>query len=164
MVILQEKCKWKKARNKKQNVFCLPSSVFHKKFLISILISILTAVIELGPPVSESSTRISKFYDPTDTGNRKLAIHRVWTGVPMNGEPKVITTTSSSTYNKDSLKLLYTHPQGLRITLKTFHFPETMQVLSNPTPITQSSINPQCPIGQKPTIIGLIIHKHSTPH
>ena len=31
--------------------------------------SILT-VIELGPPVSESSTRISKFYNPTDSEHK----------------------------------------------------------------------------------------------
>ena len=33
--------------------------------------------------------------------------------------------------------------QSLGITLETFHFPETVEVFSNPTPITQSSINHQ---------------------
>ena len=33
--------------------------------------------------------------------------------------------------------------KDLGITLEAFYFPETVQVLSNPTPITQSSINLQ---------------------
>ena len=33
------------------------------------ILSLLT-VIELGPPVLESSTRISKFYDPTDSEHK----------------------------------------------------------------------------------------------
>ena len=57
-------------------------------------------------------------------------------------EPAVITTTLSST-----AYVLYTHPytypESFGITLETFHFPETVQVFSNPTPITQSNINPQ---------------------
>ena len=68
--------------------------------------------------------------------------------------------TSSSTNNWRSLKILYTHPQSLGITLETFHFPENVSVFSNPTRINQSSINLQ---QNKPTAIGLIIHKHSTP-
>ena len=43
----------------------------------------------------------------------------------------------------ESLKVLYTYPQSLGITLETAHLPETAQVLLNPIPITQSSINPQ---------------------
>ena len=37
----------------------------------------------------------------------------------------------------------YMHIHSLGITLETFHFPETVQVLSNPTAITLSHINPQ---------------------
>ena len=32
---------------------------------------------------------------------------------------------------------------SIKITLETFHLPEIVQKLSDPTPITQSSINPQ---------------------
>ena len=45
--------------------------------------------------------------------------------------------------NGKSLKVLYTHPKNLDKTLETFHFPEIVQLVSDSTPITQSSINPQ---------------------
>ena len=35
------------------------------------------------------------------------------------------------------------HQISLEITQKTFHFPGTVQVFSNPTPIAQSKINPE---------------------
>ena len=45
---------------------------------------------ELGTPVSESSTKISKFYDPTDSEHKlhktrikKLAMHRGQNGIPL---------------------------------------------------------------------------------
>ena len=47
--------------------------------------------------------------------------------------------------------------------MESFYFPETMQVLSNPTPIIQRSISKtKPPVKQKPTTIDLIIYKHST--
>ena len=53
--------------------------------------SILT-VSELGPPVLESSTRISKFYaSPTDSeqnGSRKSITHRIQTAIVLIGNPK----------------------------------------------------------------------------
>ena len=74
----------------------------------------------------------------------------------------LITTTPCSPTNRESLKVLYAHPQSLGITLETFHFPETVQVFSNPT--THHSEQHQPPIKQKTTTIHLIIYKHSTQH
>ena len=71
---------------------------------------------------------------------------------------KVTTTTLSSAITEKSHNILNTHLQSLGTTLETFHFPETVQIFSNPTPITKSRINLQ----QKPTTIGLIRYKHST--
>ena len=55
------------------NAFCTPSlpflSVFHTKLTISELKSIIT-INELGPPVLESLTRISKFYAPADSEHK----------------------------------------------------------------------------------------------
>ena len=82
-------------------------------------------VTELGPPVSESSTRISKFYAST---NSKLKLTN-W-----------LTTTLCSAANGETPKVLYTHPESLGITLETFHFFKNVQVFLNTTPITQSSI------------------------
>ena len=61
----------------------------------------------------------------------------------LNWKPAVITTTLCPDTNGESCKVPYTHPKSLGITLERFHFPETVQVFSNSTPITQSSINPQ---------------------
>ena len=69
-----------KNKNQQNNAFCLPpplpppSLVFRTKFTTSELKSkkyqtekySTQTVNELGPPVLESSTRISKFYAPTD--------------------------------------------------------------------------------------------------
>ena len=114
--------------------------------------------------MSESSTRSSKFYDPSDC---KYIFHKTriknWLiigfGLGFPGwELTVITTTPCSTYTKmESLKLLYTHLQSLGTILETFHFPLTVQVLSKSTPSVQSSIRLQ----QNPTIICLTIYKHS---
>ena len=41
------------------------------------------------------------------------------------------------------IKQLLNYFYSLGITLETFRFPEIVQVFSNPTLITQSSINPQ---------------------
>ena len=46
----------------------------------------------------------------------------------------------------NSLDLYQTQNQKMKSwtnPVSLFHFPETVQVFSNPTPITQSSINPQ---------------------
>ena len=96
-------------------------------------------VIELGPPTSESSTGISKFYNPTDS-EHKLHKTRIenWLSIGFelefpSGEPTVITTTPYSTYSMmRSLKVLYSHLQGLVLNLKTFTF--TVQVPSKSTP------------------------------
>ena len=63
--------------------------------------------------------------------------------LPLGFNLALTTIKLCSATNGESLKVLYTHPQSLGITLETFHLPETAQVLSNPTPITQSSIKPQ---------------------
>ena len=62
---------WKKENMNQNNAFCLPLIGFStqsSQYQIwkGNMYSILT-VIELGPPVSKSSTWISKFYDPTDS-------------------------------------------------------------------------------------------------
>ena len=77
-------------------------------------------VIELGPPVSESSTRISKLYDPTDSEHKchKTKI-QYFLSIdfeldPPDWEPTVITTTPCSAYSiMGRLKVLYTHLQIL---------------------------------------------------
>ena len=99
-------------------------------------------VIEQRLPVWESSTRIAKFYAPTGSEhkfNRKSKIGYPWDSIwdHLDWEPAVITTTLCSTANGKSLRVLYTHPKSLGITLETFHFPESVQVFSNPTSITQ---------------------------
>ena len=71
---------------------------------------------------------------------------------------EVTTTTLSSAITEKSHNILNTHLQSLGTTLEAFHFPETVQIFSNPTLITKRSINLQ----QKPTTIGLIRYKHST--
>ena len=85
---------------------------------------------------------VSAFYAPTDSENkfRKTGIEKQ---LPIGFNLALITTTLCSTTNGGNLKVLYTHTQCLGITLETFHFPETVPVLSNPTPISQRSINPQ---------------------
>ena len=73
-------------------------------------------VIELVLPVSESLTKISKFYDPTDSKYKfhKTRIENLLTigfelGSP-GWELTVITATPCSTYTMmGTLKLLYTH-------------------------------------------------------
>ena len=109
--------------------------------------SILT-VNELGPPLLESSAKISKFYAPTDSEHKlnKTEIEN-WLPIGYNLWSSWLGTRSHNCYicssaNGKSLQVLYTHPLSLVITLKIFHFPETVQVFSNSTPITQSSINP----------------------
>ena len=60
-----------------------------------------------------------------------------------NWEPTVITTTPYSINVGRSLKVWCNYSYSLGITLETFHFPETIQMFLNPSPITQSSIKPQ---------------------
>ena len=93
----QESFNWEKAWKIKNenNAFCLPFIVFlHKvhniRFEKQICILSELTVIKLGPPVSESSTRISKVHDPTDSERKfhktrieKLAIHRFWTEITL---------------------------------------------------------------------------------
>ena len=102
--------------------------------------SILT-VIEVRPSVSESSTRITKFYVPTAS---ELKFRN--TGIKnwlLPGIELVSTTTILySTAVNSNLNILYTDPLSLEITLQTFHFFETTQVFSNPKHTTQSGINP----------------------
>ena len=55
-----------RAKTNKTMLSAFPSSVFRTKFTISILKSkqvFIVTITGLGLPVSESSTRISKFYD-----------------------------------------------------------------------------------------------------
>ena len=75
----QEKFNWEKTRKKKSknqnNAFCLPFIVFFTQSIPYQIWkvnthSILTNNNRTGPPVSESSTRISKFYGPTDSEHK----------------------------------------------------------------------------------------------
>ena len=65
-------------------------------------------VNELRPPVLESSTRISKFYAPTDSEHKfnKTEMEN-WLPIGYNWEPTVITTTLCSSANWVSLQVLY---------------------------------------------------------
>ena len=77
-----------------------PSSFFKQSSYIGTGMKIVNkdaiwTAIELGPPVSESSTKISKFYAPNDSEqkfheseNRKLATHRIQAGVPLVENPQ----------------------------------------------------------------------------
>ena len=95
--------------------------------------SILT-VIEVEPPVSESLIESQHFMPLTNSEHKfhKTGIG-IWLHIGFN--LALITTKLCSTTNGESLKVLYTHPESLGIILEIFHFPETVQVLSNPTPI-----------------------------
>ena len=86
------------------------------------------------------STKISKFYALTDS-ERKFNKMGIENWVPIDWEPAVITTALCPTANEYSLKVLYLYSKVLMrdnplTSLK-------LQVFSNPTPITQSSISPR---------------------
>ena len=122
-----------------------PTSVFHTKFTISVLKSTWDFHPNGNWTWSVSVwvfNWVSIVYATTDSEHKfhKTGIEN-W--LPIEFNLTLITTTLCSTTNGESLKVLYTHPLSLGITLETFQFLETVQVLSNPTPITQSSIKPQ---------------------
>ena len=54
------------------------------------------------------------------------------------------------------------HPQSWHNWLETFHFPKTLQVLSNLIPITQSRINPQQNKNQPPLAELCTTNQHQT--
>ena len=132
----QERFNWEKARKNKNesNVFCLPFiNFFIQSWQYQIwkanTYSIQLTVIELGPPVSESSTRFSKFYDTTDSEHKshKTRIEN-WLSKGLElGFPwlKTYCYNHYTLFNSmmGSIKLLYTHPQSLGTILETFHFP-----------------------------------------
>ena len=126
--------------------------------------------------MSESSTRISKFYNPTDS-EHKLHKTRIenWLSIGFElefPEPIVITTTPCSTYNMmGSLKVLYTHLQSLVLILETFTFttlPLNFYYKTTTTTTTNCaralkihSQHPSIKFQQKQTTVCLIICKHS---
>ena len=126
--------KGEKNKNKNQNnAFCLPfigsfTQISQYQIWKANTYSILM-VIQLGPSVLESSTRISKFHEPTDSEHKchKTRIEN-WLFIgfqlgPPDCEPTFITTTPCSTYSMmGSIKLLYIHFQSLGTILETFHF------------------------------------------
>ena len=74
-------------------------------------------VIKLGPVVLQSLTRISKFYDPSDSEHK---FHKT----RIDGE------SPCQTYSMmGSLKLLYNHLRSLGTIVETLHFLQTVQVL-----------------------------------
>ena len=70
--------------------------------------SILT-VIELGPPVSESSTG-SQNYMPSTYPEHKFHKTGIENWLPIGFNIALITTTLCSTTNGEGVKVLYTHP------------------------------------------------------
>ena len=102
--------------------------------------SILT-LIELGPPVLESSTGSQNFMPSTDS-EPKFYKTRIENWLPIRIQSRIILIGNPQSLLERIFKVLYNHPWSFGITLETFHFPRTVQVLSNTTPITQSSINP----------------------
>ena len=93
----------------------------------------ILAVNELGPLVLEFSARISKFHAPTDSECKfnKMEIKK-WLPMGYKLRSSWLGTCSHNCYT-----------MFIGITMETFHFLGSVQVLSNPTPITQSSINCQ---------------------
>ena len=115
---------WKKENMNQNNAFCPPLIGFStqsSQYQIwkANMYSILT-VIELGPPVSKSSTWISKFYDPTDSEHefyeRKI---KNWLSIGFELESTWLVTYRHNHYTCSThgiieiLKLLYTHIQSL---------------------------------------------------
>ena len=93
----------------------------------------ILAVNELGPLVLEFSARISKFHAPTDSECKfnKMEIKK-WLPMGYKLRSSWLGTCSHNCYT-----------MFIGITMETFHFLGSVQVLSNPTPIIQSSINCQ---------------------
>ena len=102
-----------------------PSSVFHTKLTISELKSkySILAIIVVGPPVSEYSTGSQNFIPPPIRNSNFIKreskicypYDSIWDR--LDWELALITTTLCSTANGESLKVLYTHPLSLGITL-----------------------------------------------
>ena len=91
---------------------------------------------------------VSRFYAPnwlnTNFMKResKIGYHRVWPVIVLIGNPQ----SKLLHYVQPPIgRVLRFHTpiHSFGITLEIFPFPKTVQVLPNPTPITQSSINPQ---------------------
>ena len=82
---------------------------------------------------------MSKFYVPTDS-EHKFHETGIENWLPIGFNLELITTTLRSSTNGELLE----------ITLETFHLPETTQVLPDPIPINQSSLNPQQNKNQPP--------------
>ena len=120
------------------------SAVFHTKFTFQNWNandhSIRTGV-ELRPPMSESSTKISKFYAHSDSEHKfHKARIEIWLPIGFKLRYPWLVTCS------------YNHRLGICWVgvprrepavqlLKTFHFLETVKAFSNSTTITQSNIN-----------------------
>ena len=107
-----ERFNWEKARKSKNEIILSASpSLFlshkaHKiKYEKQIRILSQLTVTELGPPVSESSTRISKFHDPTDSEHKFYKTKtKNWQSISFklgtpDWESTVITTKLWSTYS-----------------------------------------------------------------
>ena len=68
-------------------------------------------VIQLGPPVSESSTGSQNFVPPPPTDSKdKFHKMGIGNGLLIGFNLTLITTTLCSITNGESLKVLYTHP------------------------------------------------------
>ena len=125
-----------------------PSSVFHIKFNIRIEKQISVPFQRLVNSYYQcrSSQLGSQILCPLILNTNlikcesKIAYPQDSTWDHLDWQITVITTTLCLTANVESFIYPFIN---LGITLKTFHLPETVQVFSNPTPITQSSINLQ---------------------
>ena len=119
-----------------------PSSFFKQSSHIGIGMKIaikdsIQTAIELGPPVSESSIKISKFHAPTDSEN-KFHKPRVKNWPPIefkSGFPWLRIRRHNHWLGTRWVSLPLLGIQNWTI--------ETVQVFQNPTPITQSGIGLQ---------------------
>ena len=115
--------------------------------------------MELRPPVSESPTSISKFYDPTDSEHKfhKTRIEN-WQSIGFELGFPWLRTYCHNHYTM--LQIWHTVWLGDLWTIRgTFHFPWTVQVLSKSILSIQSSMKPQ---QKTTTICCLIICKYFT--
>ena len=127
--------KHRKKKKKKSNAFCLSLIGFPHKVHISVLkaskYSILMG-IELKPLVSESLI-----------DSQNIMLHWFWTNwLPIGFNLALITTTLCSTTNGESLKVLYTHPWSLAITLETFTSLKLCKCYQIPHPSLRVASNP----------------------
>ena len=119
-----------------------PSSFFKQSLHVGIGTKIVNkdsvwTAIELGPPASESSTKISKFHAPTNS-EHKFHKARIENWLPIEFKPGS-PWLRIRTHNHQ----LGTCWVGVLLLGTRSSTTETVQLFQNPTPITQSGIGQQ---------------------